>query len=1258
MATTFYTDFESRPESLDTADAHVVHAEGQSHIALPDGMSVSALDLGQDGADLILTAPDGQTLIIESYFNADPTPLLDAADGGTLTPDLVDSFSHQSGLLQYAQTYTLNDVSPVGAVEELSGHATVTRTDGSQEPLAAGSPIYQGDVVETAADGAVNIIFADESSFAISEDARMAIDEFVYDPSSESGSSDFSVLRGVFVYTSGLIGRDDPDDVEIDTPVGSIGIRGTTIAGHINPDGDSTVTVTEGAIVIRNGAGEVTLSERFATAQLNSFNTAPQSVGVLDVQAMGQTYNVLRTVAPNFFTAIGDNGEGQAPGEDAAPGEGGAEGADAAGEASAPEETGADSENTEGDDGGEEAAEANSDGAEDGGEAEAETADDGAEVEAEAPAEDGTVPGTEPLPADGDAFSGDSSFDAASETTPPSDPVNTAGTTDPLASDPVAADPVSSIDPVTTDSATDTSSTTTTSDVYDPAAYDTAPTLPPLQLLLYVSNALKDGLELNAGDVVATIQTTEPFDLVYFALANIPKNLNGDPYYELVDADTNDNSAQLVLTAAGKIVADAELLTKAAFESMDIGAVLADGRSVHATAQQIIDATLNFHTFNALNLNGINGAEGFAVTGASGTGEHLGTTVDAFTTVTILAGTDTLTGGNTYQINANGTFSTLSVPLAATGGSRDMAVVGDTNIDGTVEYIIGAPYFDNASDVDSGAVMLTNGGVVDYGYGIGDYYGASVDGAGDVNGDGRDDLLIGAPGADNGGTDRGVAYLNVNGTDYTLSGSGANSALFGTDVRGIGDIDNDGYTDVLVSAPGENMAYLYKGGLTFDTGADISFTGINIDPAGNDIPLFDLGDVNGDGISDFAIVETGRNIDADSDLEGMMHVFMGGAAFGTTIDLATDTDSNGVPDDVAALGGFTLTYSGDGIITGAGSAGDFNGDGYDDIAIAVHNGDIADVFVLYGHDGLAGSLVDVNTLFGQPDQAFHIVYDLTEGGLYTAPTDFDFEFGGGSDMNGDGFEDLIIGTPNAGGGDGAVYVVNGRAIDDGTGPVGADGAIMHISYETNLDANDNPALYNGLSSVIANENGAHLVGSEQADHLSDEGKTVVSMQAGAGDDILEINNTDPFAADTRDMLNLANIDGGDGYDILQFFSDGTQVDILDFSNVGSEGIKGIEEFQIMNDGGLLKLGLDDIFRLMKESDDGTLKITDMTNGDGSGPTTFTIDSNGSGTYLVDELGFTNNGTINEGSVTYNAYGYGSYQLLIDQNVDTQPAAVV
>lgn len=279
---------------------------GAETLTLPQGTQVADMAILRSGQDLILR-DDGQEIVVENYFLAEPQPDLLSDSGSRLSPDLVQSFVIHDGPVMMASPLTMSDVSPVGEITELEGAGTITRTDGTIESLSLGMPVFEGDILETAENGAANITFIDESSFAISDNARMAIDEFVFDPSSESGVTDVSLLKGVFLFTSGLIGRENPDAVEIETPVGSIGIRGTIIGGDIKPSGEeSQISVIEGAIVVRNATGESILSEQFETVRVNDFNATIQEIGVLDAQDIAGDYGAVKGVSASLFSSIND----------------------------------------------------------------------------------------------------------------------------------------------------------------------------------------------------------------------------------------------------------------------------------------------------------------------------------------------------------------------------------------------------------------------------------------------------------------------------------------------------------------------------------------------------------------------------------------------------------------------------------------------------------------------------------------------------------------------------------------------------------------------------------------------------------------------------------------------------------------------------------------------------------------------------------------------------------------------------------------
>lgn len=301
MAYKVFEDFSTGETTSESNDVTLL-ANGQEIINLPEGDFVQNSEMSRDGFDLILETAEG-SVTIEGYFTSTPAPNLVGTDGMRLTPELVESFTQ--GPAEYADaSLGTSDASPIGAIQEISGNATITRADGTVEKVGLGTPVFQGDIVETDESGAVNIMFVDETTFAISEDARLSIDEYVFDPATQSGTTNFSVLKGVFVFTSGLIGRDDPDDVMINTPSGSIGIRGTIIAGDVDT---GEITVIEGAIVLYDFAGNsITLASQFETARFNPAENKIEHIGDLEASEVASKFMSVSTVAANLFSSIED----------------------------------------------------------------------------------------------------------------------------------------------------------------------------------------------------------------------------------------------------------------------------------------------------------------------------------------------------------------------------------------------------------------------------------------------------------------------------------------------------------------------------------------------------------------------------------------------------------------------------------------------------------------------------------------------------------------------------------------------------------------------------------------------------------------------------------------------------------------------------------------------------------------------------------------------------------------------------------------
>ncbi|QWG17271.1 FecR family protein [Bradyrhizobium sediminis] len=133
---------------------------------------------------------------------------------------------------------------PIGRIVAATGAVTIEPTSArviqastvSQAGQAkAGDLVYLGDVVATGADGRVGINFTDGSSFNLSNSARMALDEFVYDPNGKSNSTLLSLTKGTITFVAGKIAT--TGDMKIDTPVATVGVRGTTPHVEIQDDG-------------------------------------------------------------------------------------------------------------------------------------------------------------------------------------------------------------------------------------------------------------------------------------------------------------------------------------------------------------------------------------------------------------------------------------------------------------------------------------------------------------------------------------------------------------------------------------------------------------------------------------------------------------------------------------------------------------------------------------------------------------------------------------------------------------------------------------------------------------------------------------------------------------------------------------------------------------------------------------------------------------------------------------------------------------
>jgi hypothetical protein len=149
---------------------------------------------------------------------------------------------------------------PIGKVVTATGsviieHATAVIVQANVASQAGqtkvGDLVYQGDVVRTGADGKLSINFTDGTSFNLSNNANMTLNEFVYDPNGKSNSTLFNLGKGAFTFVAGNVAK--TGDMKVKTPVATMGIRGTT--PHVEISDNGTVKFST---LIEEGKNDVT----------------------------------------------------------------------------------------------------------------------------------------------------------------------------------------------------------------------------------------------------------------------------------------------------------------------------------------------------------------------------------------------------------------------------------------------------------------------------------------------------------------------------------------------------------------------------------------------------------------------------------------------------------------------------------------------------------------------------------------------------------------------------------------------------------------------------------------------------------------------------------------------------------------------------------------------------------------------------------------------------------------------------------------
>ena len=296
-------DFNSLPDH--------VHADT---FKVPDAHLLFSGDFQRSGSDLIIS-DQLHRVIVPDYFHGDKRPLLVSPEGAPLDAKVIDALT---GYTQYAQAAGTNAAGKVvGHVAKMTGSASIVR-NGVTIELNNGDAVYQTDLVQTGSNSTLGLVLVDGTTFNLTANARLMLNDLTYDPTSTSNTSLFTLVQGAASFVAGQVAK--TGDMKVGTPVAAIGVRGTSVILDISStDGTVSISVVDQqdgqihAVQVFNTRGDLigTVSSNGTSLTLTptaNFDVIAQESNKSPAQIAQEfsvfqqvlsTYDAFKVIAPN-----------------------------------------------------------------------------------------------------------------------------------------------------------------------------------------------------------------------------------------------------------------------------------------------------------------------------------------------------------------------------------------------------------------------------------------------------------------------------------------------------------------------------------------------------------------------------------------------------------------------------------------------------------------------------------------------------------------------------------------------------------------------------------------------------------------------------------------------------------------------------------------------------------------------------------------------------------------------------------------------